>query len=139
MSTTLLGQLKLATGEIERAQALLLESADAFQIIGNPIYLSWCLEGLAGVAVSQRRFDLSAELCAARDALLARIAATLPPMHPNAYQQTIATMKSALGTTAGTARHRPLDELICLARRPLCLFPAWVRPGCPACGQENPV
>lgn len=120
MSTTLLGQLMLTTGEIERARALLLESADAFQIIGNPIYLSWCLEGLAGVAVSEQRFNLAAELRAARDALLAKIAAKLPPMHPNAYQQTIATMNTALGTadvTAATTQHRPLNELIATAGR----------------------
>lgn len=120
MSTTLLGQLRLTTGEIERARTLLLESADAFQIIGNPIYLSWCLEGLAGVAVAEQRFDLAAELCAAHDALLARIAAKLPPMHPSAYQQTISTMNTALGTadvTTATTQHRPLDELIATAGR----------------------
>lgn len=113
MSATQLGHVELAAGRIDRARALFLESADDFQAIGNPLYVSWCLEGLAGVAVADRRLQLAAELCAARDGVLVRISAVLPPMYPPGYRQTLSTVDTELraGRNA-VARQRPLEELL---------------------------
>ena len=53
MSLTLLGHLRLAEGDPDRAQAELAEAAALFAATGNLVYLPWCLEALAGVAVAR--------------------------------------------------------------------------------------
>ncbi|HEY3472669.1 MAG TPA: hypothetical protein VGL47_46560, partial [Amycolatopsis sp.] len=82
MSTTQLGHVELADGRIERARSLFAESRVLFGRIGNPMYLSWCLEGLAGIALADGDEGVVAEVCAERDELLARLDARLPPMNP---------------------------------------------------------
>jgi predicted ATPase/DNA-binding XRE family transcriptional regulator len=116
MSTTQLGHVELADGRPERARPLFLEAANLFQAIGNPMYLSWCLEGLAGVAVTDGRMRLAAQLCAARDDVLARTAARLPPMNPPGYQHIVSTLDNALGADPAAAdestQDRPLATLL---------------------------
>ncbi|HVK26116.1 MAG TPA: helix-turn-helix domain-containing protein [Actinokineospora sp.] len=92
MAATMLGHAVMAEGDVEAAKAAFAEAAATFLDIGNPLYLAWCLEGLAGVAVAEGDLDLAAGLCAARDASRADIAAHLPPMHPSAYQDTVAAV-----------------------------------------------
>ncbi|MGI5130230.1 ATP-binding protein [Pseudonocardia sp. CA-107938] len=82
MSTTQLGHVELADGRIDRARELFTQSRDLFDEIGNPMYLSWCLEGLAGVALAEGALERATQLCAARDELLARLEVRLPPMNP---------------------------------------------------------
>src|SRR5581483_487081 len=78
MATVLLGHIELAAGRIEEARAYLAESAGIFQSIGNAIYVSWCLEGLAGLALADGRTELAGKLCGARQAFLDRLASQLP-------------------------------------------------------------
>lgn len=104
----------------ERAQQALAESAAVFQAIGNPLYLSWCLEGLAGVAAARGRCAIAARLCAARDALLTSLSATLPPAHPAGYRRTLAKIEHELGpggvaAARESARGIPIDDLISAA------------------------
>lgn len=86
-----------------RAQALCGEGATLFQAIGNPLYLSYCLEGLAGVAVARGQATDAARLCGARDALLARLRTGPPPAHPSGYARTLATARATLGEEAFAA------------------------------------
>jgi len=53
----------------ERATARLAEGATLLQVIGNPFYLPWRLEGLAGVATVRGQWERAVWLCGARDAL----------------------------------------------------------------------
>lgn len=53
MSLTLLGHVDVAAGDAARARTLFAEAADQLHVIGNLLYISWCLEGLAGVAVAR--------------------------------------------------------------------------------------
>lgn len=121
MTTTHLGHVDLATGRIDAARALFAESAEVFQAIGNPLYLAWCLEGLAGIAVADERWEVAAQLCAARDAVLVKIYAVLPPMNRAGYRHTLATLDNALGAAGvaaacKSAQDMPLADLIATAQ-----------------------
>lgn len=105
ISTTQLGHLALGEHRLEPARAHFSESARTFQEIGNPIYLSWCVEGLAAIALADGRTDIAAKLCAAREALLERLGSRLPPMVPEAHAKTLA----AAGKSATV---EPLPDLI---------------------------
>ncbi|MFI6595377.1 ATP-binding protein [Nonomuraea sp. NPDC050536] len=116
MSATMLGHAELATGRAEAARTLFAEAAGLFLAIGNSIYLSWCLEGLAGVAAPADPV-LAAQLCQARDALLATLEAGLPAVHAAGYAHTLRTIEAALAP-GGVAAAReaglavPLEQLI---------------------------
>lgn len=114
MSTTHLGHVELAARRIDAARALFTESADVFQAIGNPLYLAWCLEGLAGVAVADDKWHLAAQLCAARETLLVEIGGALPPMNRPGHQHTLTAVDEALGAT-GIAAARESTQVIPLA------------------------
>ncbi len=117
MSLMLLGHLRLAEGDPDRARAELIESAALFASTGNMVYLTWCLEGLAGVAAAGRRFGRAAEIAGARDTLRAQTGVLLPPVHPAAYEPMLAAVRDNLGADGFTAAHarladRPPPELI---------------------------
>ena len=97
MSLVTLGQVELAAGDAGRARVLLGESAALFKAIGNPLYVPWCLEGLAGVAAARGEWGRAARLCGARDALSERLGFPLPPAHPAGYAATLAAVRAALG------------------------------------------
>jgi hypothetical protein len=65
--------------------------------LGNPLYVPWCLEGLAGVAPAQSRCQQAARLCAARNALMSQIRSTLTPADSVRYAETLAAIEAALG------------------------------------------
>lgn len=100
MTLTMLGHVELADGALDQAQALLGESAALFQAIGNPLFLSWCLEGLAGVTAAQGRGGRAAQLCGARDALLAARGSSLPPAYPASHARTLEKVRLLLGDDA---------------------------------------
>ena len=93
------------------------ESAGLFASTGNMVYLTWCLEGLAGVAAADLRFGRAAEIAGARDALRAQTGVLLPPVHPAGYEPMLALVRDRLGANGFTAAHarlagRPPPELI---------------------------
>jgi hypothetical protein len=59
------------------------------------VYLTWCLEGLAGVAAAGRRFGRAAEIVGACDALLTQTGVLLP-VHPAAYEPTLDVVRDNL-------------------------------------------
>ncbi len=97
MTLTLLGHVELASGAVGGARALFEESATLFQDIGNPLFLPWLLEGLAGVAAAPGSFDRAALLCGARDTWQTARGASLPPANPTGHAHTVATVRAALG------------------------------------------
>jgi predicted ATPase/transcriptional regulator with XRE-family HTH domain len=111
MSLTLLGHVELADGHQARARTLLAEAGALFEETGNLVYLPWCLEGLAGLAVAAGQFEQAAELDGAREAMCARIGIALPPVHPAGYQQTLAAVRAALAPAAfDSARARSAGQ-----------------------------
>jgi predicted ATPase/transcriptional regulator with XRE-family HTH domain len=122
MSLMLLGHLRLAEGDPDRAHAELIEAAGLFASTGNMVYLPWCLEGLAGVAAAARRFGRAAEIAGARDALRAQTGVLLPPVHPAAYEPMLEVVRDSLGEAGFAAAHtrlagRPPPELIAAVTR----------------------
>jgi predicted ATPase/DNA-binding XRE family transcriptional regulator len=107
---TRLGHVALAADDVEAARGLFVEGAELFRAIGNPLYLPWCLEGLAGVAGAHERWDHAARLCRARDALLADLGSPLPPAHAAGYSRTLAGVRRALGDEVLAARDAPPVE-----------------------------
>jgi len=105
MSLVLLGHIELADGDTGRARALLLESAALHQAIGNPHFVPWCLEGLAGVAAAEGEWERAGRLCGAHDALRAVRTAPLPPAHLDGYARTLASVRVALGEELFAAAH----------------------------------
>lgn len=100
MSLTLLGHVELGLEDAARASGLFDEAAPLFQAIGNPLYVPWCLEGLAGVAAARGAWEMAARLCGARDALHARLGLGVPPANPAAHASTVASSRAALGDDA---------------------------------------
>jgi predicted ATPase len=123
MSLMLLGHQRLADGAPARAQLALTDAAALFQATGNVVYITWCLEGLAGVAAAEGRLDRAAELAGGRDALRAQTGVLLPPVYPAAWELMLATALDGLGTDAFAAAHgrladRPPPEIIAAALAP---------------------
>ena len=112
MSLMLLGHLRLVEGNPDRARAELIESATLFTSTGNVVYLTWCLEGLAGVAAAGHRFDRAAEIADARDTLRAQTGVLLPPVHPAGYQPMLEVVRDSLGEAGFAAAHTRLAGLL---------------------------
>ena len=108
MSLMLLGQLHLAEADPDRAQAELTEAAALFRSTGNMVYLTWCLEGLAGVAAAGQEFDRAAEIVGGRDTLRTQTGVLLPPVHPTAYERMLEVVRAGLGEAGFTAAHARL-------------------------------
>jgi len=109
LSLTQLALVELADDEVGRAQTLLAESAMIFRAIGNPIYVPWCLEGLAGVAAARGEWERAARLCGTRDVLRDVLALPIPPCHPEGYARTLFSIREALGNE-GFEVARTADE-----------------------------
>lgn len=105
MSLTLLAHVELAAGDVERVRDLLVGSAAVFGAIGNVLYLSWCLEGFAGLAAARERWELAARVCGARDALRSKLSSPLPAAHPAGYETTLTRVRAALSDEAFTVAH----------------------------------
>jgi predicted ATPase/transcriptional regulator with XRE-family HTH domain len=108
MSLMLLGQLRLAEADPDRARAELAEAAALFTSTGNMVYLTWCLEGMAGVAAAGQELERAAEIAGGRDALQAHTGVLLPPVHPAAYERMLAVVRADLGEAGFATAHARL-------------------------------
>jgi predicted ATPase/transcriptional regulator with XRE-family HTH domain len=122
MAMTLLGHVELATGRVERARQHFDDAAAVLTAIGNPLFVAWCLEGMAGVAVARGHDGDAARLRAMREQTLVALAAVLPPAHAVGYRQTLDTIaaragRHALTTAQEAVRGLPLEDLVATARR----------------------
>lgn len=91
-----LGRVELADGNIDRAETLLTENVGLHEAIGNPLYVPWSLEGLAGVAAARGEWQRVAYLSGARDALRQRSGFPLSPLGRQAYTTTLEAARAAL-------------------------------------------
>jgi hypothetical protein len=97
MVLALLGHVELRAGELDRAEECLLEAASMHAALGNPLYVPWCLEGLAGLAAARGRVADAARLCGLREAMRERVGRGLPMADPAGHEHTLAVARTALG------------------------------------------
>jgi hypothetical protein len=117
---TTLGEVAWAQANYERASALLADALLRFQELDDPLSSAECLERLARVVRAQGQPAHGASLCAAAAALREAIGAPLPPVERPLFDQTVATVRAALGTDAFAAawesgRSLPLEQVIAMA------------------------
>ena len=127
LSLLLRGHVELATGDRVEAAAILARGASLMQEIGNPVYLPWFLEGMAGVAAAGDDWSHATRLIGAREALRANLGVAMPPADPAAFERVMARARDVLGEEAfdrasAAGRAWSLDE---------AMAAALVRPGGP--------
>lgn len=105
MSLTLLGHITLAEGRAAAAGAVLVDAAELFAEIGNPMYVSWCLEGLAGVAAVRGLLDEAALLLRARDTVRGTTGMSVAPLHPAGHAR---TLDAIAGAARGNSSEPPM-------------------------------
>jgi len=111
MCVAMLGHVELAAGDATRAYAHFADAAPIFQAIGNPLYVPWVLEGLAGFAAARGAWELTAQLCGARDTLHANLGLGMPPADPAAFARTVSRCRGALREDAFVAAHAAGGQL----------------------------
>jgi len=111
MSLVGLGHVEIAQHRIEEAYEHLIESASEFDAIGNLIYVSCALEGLAAILAARGAYQQSSILCAGRDAFLERQQSGLPPLNPPMHERTLSTLERNLGTAHLARSHATADGL----------------------------
>lgn len=105
MSLTLLGLAESGAGNSPIAFERFAAAAPIFAEIGNPLYVPWCLEGLASIAATHQHWAVAARLGGARDALQSAIGEQLPPADPRAYAQMVSASRNGLGEDAFDAEY----------------------------------
>jgi predicted ATPase/transcriptional regulator with XRE-family HTH domain/tetratricopeptide (TPR) repeat protein len=100
MVLALLGHVELVSGHLVNATEYFSEAAARYAEIGNLLYLPWCLEGFAGVAIAETKASDAAFLIGARESMLELVGQGLPPADPLGFATTQAIVRDALGETA---------------------------------------
>ncbi len=98
--TTLLGHLASQQHNYALAKSRYRESLVVFRSFDSPTFLAWCLEGFAAALNAERQYAQAARLCAAAMTMRKRMQTPLPPSEHDAFEQTIATARAALGEPA---------------------------------------
>jgi len=98
--TTLLGHLAYQQQNYALAKIRYRESLVVFRSFDSPTYIAWCLEGFAAALNAERQYAQATRLCAAAVTMRKQAQTPLPPSEHDAFEQTIATVKTALGEPA---------------------------------------
>jgi len=98
--TTLLGHLASQQHNYALAKSRYRESLVVFRSFDSPTFMAWCLEGFAAALNAERQYAQAARLCAAAMTMRKRMQTPLPPSERDAFEQTIATARAALGESA---------------------------------------
>ena len=109
MATVGIGYVDLAQHREDAAFRNFMDSMRVFDAIGNLIYVSWALEGIAAILAARGAYEQSYALCIGRDNLLRRLQSALPPLIPQVHQRTLATLEANLGLD-GIDRAQALAE-----------------------------
>ncbi|QSE93761.1 protein kinase [Rhodococcus pseudokoreensis] len=112
-STYTLGLVMWREGDRERAVALLREGLELARRVDDPIGATWCLEILAWIASSEKRFHRAAVLMAAAAVLRRRVGTSVDQI-PNltaSHQECERITHRALGPRAFTAASREGEAL----------------------------
>ena len=97
---TMLGHLARQLQNYTRAKARYREGLTLLRAFDSPTYIAWCLEGFAAALNAERQYAQATRLCAAAVTMRKQAQTPLPPSEREAFEQTIATAKTALGEPA---------------------------------------
>ena len=97
---TMLGHLARQQQNYAQAKAHYRESLSLLSAFDSPTYTAWCLEGYAAVLSAEENYRQATRLCAVAATLREQVQTPLPPAEHEAFEQTITTAKTALGTLA---------------------------------------
>ncbi len=95
--TTLLGHLACQLQNYTLAKARYREALALYRTFGSPTYTAWCLEGFAAALCAEGHDRQATRLCATAATLREQARTPLPPAEQEAFEQTVATAKAALG------------------------------------------
>ena len=98
--TTLLGHLASQQHNYALAKSRYRESLVVFRSFDSPTFMAWCLEGLAAALTAERQYAQAARFCAAAVTMRKQMQTPLPSSERDAFEQTMATAKAALGEPA---------------------------------------
>jgi predicted ATPase/transcriptional regulator with XRE-family HTH domain len=97
---TLLGHLARQQQNYALAKAHYREGLTLLRAYDSPTYTEWCLEGYAAALSAEENYRQATRLCAVAATLREQVQTPLPPAEHEAFEQTITTAKTALGTLA---------------------------------------
>lgn len=106
MCATILGHLALAGGDVDAARDFLAEGADAFEAVGNPLYVAWSLEGRAALAAHDGEWGEVDRLLAQRDQVKTDLTSQLPPFDVDALAAVMAARDAAARDIAAHGKGR---------------------------------
>src|SRR5579872_932923 len=97
---TMLGHLARQLQNYTRAKARYREGLTLLRAFDSPTYIAWCLEGFAAALTVERQYAQATRLCSAAATMRKQAQTPLPPSERDAFEQTIATAKTAIGEPA---------------------------------------
>lgn len=100
ITTTLLGHLASLQHNYAQAKARYREALALYRAFGSPAYIAACLEGLAAAVCAEGHYAQATRLGAAAATMRKQVQTPLPPTERDAFEQTMATAKTALGEPA---------------------------------------
>lgn len=98
--TVALADVDLNDGDHGAAQALYEEALALLKDVGDKWWMAWCLEGIAEVAVAQRRPERAVRLFGAAEALRGAIGAPRPPGFRSYCERDLAAARDSLDEAA---------------------------------------
>ena len=99
-NTTLLGNLARQQQNYALAKKRYRESLTLYRSFAHPTFTARCVEGYSAVLCEEGHYMQATRLCAAAATLRELAQTPLPPAEHQAFEQTIATAKTALGALA---------------------------------------
>lgn len=94
--TTMLGHVAQQLQNYPLAKARYRESLTLYRQLRSPAYVAWCQEGLAATLCAEEHYAQATRLCAAAVTLREQARTPLPLAEREAFEQTVATAKTAL-------------------------------------------
>lgn len=95
--TTLLGHVERLQHDYSMARTHYLEGLDGLHAFGSLTHFAWCLEGYSALLCAEGNHTLAARLCAVATTLRKQSGAPLPESERQAFEQTLACGRDALG------------------------------------------
>jgi len=97
---TMLGHLARQQQNSKLAKARYREALILLRAFNSPTYIAWCLEGFAAALHAEKQYEQATRLCAAAATMRKQAQTPLPPSERDAFEETIVTVKTALGEPA---------------------------------------
>jgi predicted ATPase/DNA-binding CsgD family transcriptional regulator len=118
-----LGDAAAGQGDYAMASTYYLESLTLANELGDRYHISWCLEGMARVALAYQQAAYAARLLGAAEALRAQLGTTQPPFRRAMYEHVLAGARAGMNPeTFEAAWHAgqvmTLEQAVQQARHP---------------------